>query len=90
MEAIKKYDADLIETINVRITEKSHPQVFAKKLEELILSGLSETDAKEFIETSEFELELYYSPNLGMFAIESEAVEFGEIVDPYTGKQMLD
>lgn len=29
---IKKYDANLIDTIRVRITSTSHPQVFNEKL----------------------------------------------------------
>lgn len=88
--AIKKYGADLIDTIKVRITATSHPQVFNEKLKELLNSGLTEIEAKDFINTSEFELELYYSPDLGMFAVESEAVESCELFDPYTGIKMLE
>lgn len=87
---IKKYDTELIDSINVRITETSHPQVFKQKLVEMVKSGLSEADAKVWISQTEFELELYYSPDLGMFAVESEAVENADIFDPYTGVKMVD
>lgn len=87
---IKKYDTEFIDTINVRISETSHPQVFEKKLAEMVKSGLSEADAKVWISQTEFELELYYSPDLGMFAVESEAVENCDIFDPYTGVKMVD
>lgn len=34
----------------------------------------------------EFELELYYEEGRGAFAVESEAVESGEIYSPYSGE----
>jgi hypothetical protein len=33
---------------------------------------------------------LYYSPDLGLFAVEAEAVESTTIFDPYTGEEMED
>lgn len=57
---MKKYNTDNIDTIEVKINENEHPQVFKAKMEELIESGCSEDEARKFINDSTFVLELYY------------------------------
>ena len=83
--AIKKYNSDSIESIKIKINEEDHPQVFKAKVDELVSSGLGVAMAKTAVRDMEFDVELYYSPGLGMFGVEAEAVECADLVDPYTG-----
>ncbi len=63
---------------------------YKQKLSELLGSGMSEQEAKDVIACG-IELELYYSPNLGLFAVESEIIDCSVSVwNPYTGKEMED
>ena len=60
-------------------------------MEELISqAGMTEAEARNYINTTEFELEIYYEQNLGLFAVESEAVECAIIFSPYTAEEMED
>jgi RecB family endonuclease NucS len=83
---MKKYNTDNIDTIEVYINENEHPQVYQAKLTELIDSGFTEKQAKKFIFETPFVMEVYYTPSVGMFAVESEAVECIDIFNPYTGE----
>lgn len=76
------------ETINVYLSKETTPIAFQNKLEELIECGMSEEEATKFIETTPFCLELYYEKGCGLFAVESEALEFCEIHSPYTKELM--
>ena len=73
-------------TIEVVLTEKEHPILFKKKLEELIEQKTfnSETEAKKWIESTPIVLCLVYHKHSGMFAVEDEAVD--STVSPYDGK----
>lgn len=73
---------------NVHITEDKFPKVYAAKLAELVRNGMSEEDAKKYLNAVPIELELYYSPDYGCFAVETDAVDGGAtIFDPYTGEE---
>lgn len=88
--SIKFHDPDIIESFMVQITEAKYPQAFERMVDNLVNSGLPLDEAKKAIEGIEVEMELYYSPNLGLFSIESEPIECGaNIVDPYTGDEMV-
>lgn len=78
------------ETIKVCLNRKDHPRAFQKAVENLMSSGLSEEEATKSVATTPFVLEIAYSPNQGLFAVESEALEFfrEEMFDPYTGKNI--
>lgn len=87
--AIKKNPAGQEETIDIVLNEKDHPIAFKAKVKELVESGLTEQEAKNFVSTTPIQLEFYYSPNQGLFLVESEAVEAVlPMYDPYTGEQM--
>lgn len=74
--------------LNVRLTENKFPIAYKAKLNELIENGLSEEEAREYLDNSTIELELYYSPNNGLFAVETDAIECGAtIYDPYTSQK---
>ena len=83
---MKKYKSDNIDTIEIFINEKDHPQVYQTKLNELIDSGFSEEQAKKFIFETPFVMEVYYSPYQGLFAVESDAVDSNDIFNPYSGE----
>ncbi len=86
--ALKKAPSDNIEIIKITLNEIDQPVAFKAKVDELVKSGMSKKEAKNFVSTTPFELEVYYSPDCGLFLVESEAVESTEIYDPYTGVEM--
>lgn len=73
---------------NVVLDSEKFPKAYSLKMEELVSEcGMSEEEAREYIMSTPIELELYYSPSNGCFAVESDAVEGGcDIYDPYTGE----
>lgn len=89
MAKIKLNNGDNYEHLcNVHITEDKFPIVYAAKLAELVRNGMSEDDAKKYLHAVPIELELYYSPDNGCFAVETDAVDGGAtIFDPYTGEE---
>ena len=88
MEKIKVNPEDQYESIMIILNEKKYPIAHQKKLEELMEQGAfkSKAKAKEWINTTPIELELYYEKHSGLFGVEAEAVE--QIADllcsPYT------
>jgi hypothetical protein len=90
MAKIKLNNGDNYEHLcNVHLTEEKFPKVYAAKLDELVnRSGMTKDEAKAFLRSVPIELELYYSPDCGCFAVETEAVDNGAIIfDPYTGEE---
>lgn len=87
--AIKLNNEDSYERLcNVKLTKDKFPLAFEAKVNELTMSGLSREEAERAVPNMEIELEVYYSPNLGLFAVETDAVDNGAtIYDPYTGEQ---
>jgi hypothetical protein len=79
------------ETIEVRLNRKDHPRAFQKAVESLMESGLSKEEAIKSVATTPFVLEVAYSTNRGLFAVESEALDFlrEEMFDPYTGENVV-
>jgi uncharacterized HAD superfamily protein len=88
MANLKKNNGLEIESFEIYLDKNKFPKAYEAKKQELIKSGLSPKEAEKLIDTTPFELEVYYSPDCGMFAVESEAVESIEIFDPYTGIEM--
>lgn len=80
---------EVCETFEITLDPVIHPTTYKRKMFELIhKSGLTEDEAKHFIDTTPFVLELLYDIDRGLFAVESEAVECIEIYNPYTGKEI--
>lgn len=75
------------ETIEFRLDPNSHPKAYGTKKAELMANGMSEKEAEDILKTP-FVMELYYSKDNGLFAVESESLEFSEPCDPYTGIKM--
>lgn len=76
------------ETIEVLLTRRTFPIAFQNKLNELMEQGAfdSEEEATRWIESGTIVLEIMYEKHSGLFAVESEAIESGEIVSPYSGE----
>lgn len=78
---------DEVETVEIYLDETKHPRAFKTKLRELIDSGMTEHDAREFIRETPFDMEVCYDFNRGLFMVECETVGSTEIYNPYTGVQ---
>ena len=78
------------ETIGVLLTRRTFPIAFQNKLNELMEQGAfdSEEEATRWIETNPIILEIMYEKDSGLFAVESEAIESGDIVSPYTKEEI--
>ena len=81
-------NSDDYEPITIYLDEVKTPIAFQNKLDELMEDGAfeSEEEAKNFIRTAPFEMELYYEKGYGLFAVESAAVESGTIYSPYSAE----
>lgn len=88
MEKIKVNAPEQYESFMIILNENKYPIAHQKKLEELMEQGAFESveAAKEWINTTPIELELYYEKNAGLFAVEAEAVEVisHTLCSPYT------
>lgn len=80
--------AEDAEIIQVRLTPEEFPIAYENKVKCLMLSGLSEEEAKKTA-MEPIELELYYEVGVGLMAVEPGAVEAGTIYSPYT-KELYD
>lgn len=89
MAKVKLNGENDLETLcKVKLSKDKYPKVYEAKVQELMNEGISREEAEQALTTMEFELELYYSPSNGMFAVESDAIECGAtIYDPYTGEE---
>ena len=88
MSKLKVNPAGQEETFDFYLDENQHPIAYKAKLDELINSGMTEEDAREFIRETPFCLEVYYSPDRGLFMVESEPLDYIPVFDPYTGEEM--
>jgi hypothetical protein len=83
---MKLHKPEEVETFTVQVTEIRYPKLFAAMVDEQVLSGLSVAEARREVEGRKVELELYYSPGLALFGLESEALELGaNVIDPFSG-----
>lgn len=88
MEKIKVNNEDCIESIWITLDERKYPIAHKNKVDELIESGAfnSVEEAKEWVNNTPIELELYYEKHSGLFAVEAEAIDSGmeSLCSPYT------
>lgn len=76
------------EVIDVLLSPNKTPLAYQRKLKELIeISGMPQDEAKTHL-LQPIQLELFYDYGLGLFAVESGAVESAGIYNPYTGKEI--
>lgn len=80
---------DVGDVMDVYLSLDEYPETYKKKHTELVLScGMTEREATELLKKSPIQLELFYSMDQGLFAVESEAVECSSIYNPYTGAEV--
>lgn len=85
---LKVNPTDKIESVEIFLNEEKHPIAYGAKKKELMESGMDEKEAEQFIREVPFVMELYYSPNNGLFLMEAEALESIAPYNPYTGEQI--
>ena len=74
------------EILDIFLTERDHPVAYQNYLNQLVANGWTELAARAQIKNYPIELELYYEPEAGLFAVEQGAVEAGLIFSPYTAE----
>ena len=80
---------DVGDVLDVYLTPDKFPETYTKKHTELVQScGMTEKEATEVLKENPIQLELFYSMNQGLFAVESEAVECTSIYNPYNGTEI--
>ena len=87
MKANKAGEEEIIEVL---LTRRTFPIAFQNKLNELMEQGAfdNEEDATKWIESTPIVLEIMYEKHSGLFAVESEAIESGGIISPYSGEEI--
>ena len=88
MSKLKINPADKAEMIDFYLSETRHPIAFKAKLAELMEAGLTEEQARVAIDKYSIEMEVYYSPDKGLFMVETEALSSIPVYDPYTGEKL--
>lgn len=85
--AFKLNDSDNYEPIEIWLSKDKTPIAFENKVQELLELEAFATreEAEDYVARYPIELELYYEKFYGLFAVESGAVENGEVQSPYTG-----
>lgn len=86
---MKKHNSQQYETVNISIDPIKHPIAYKARVDSLLLSGMSKEEA-EFEALEPIEMELYFEPAYALFMVESDAVEGGTIVNPYSGEYLDD
>ena len=86
---MKLNNSDQMESYVIRLDEDTNPIAFKNRVESLISSGLTESEAKK-VASEPIHVEMYYDKNAGLFLVESDGVEAGTIYNPYSGKLMED
>ena len=78
-----------IEVVKIKLDPIEHPIAYKNRVESLLLSGMTKEQA-EADALQPIIVEMYYDQNAGIFLVESEAIETGNIYNPYSGELMED
>ena len=88
MDKIKVNDENCYESIKVILREDIYPIAHKNKVDELVESGAfnNREEAREWVNTTPIELELYCEKHSGLFAVEAEAIDScsESLCSPYT------
>ena len=82
---VKLNNSDDYESIKVKLTPIETPKVYGLRVQDLMIGGMSREEAEQKA-LEPYELELYYELGVGLFAVDSEAVDSGTIYSPYTAE----
>ena len=87
MGKLKLNGSEQYESINVRLSKDKTPIAFENKVQELLEQGAfdSREEAEKWVSETDFEMEMYYQKDCGLFLVEADAVENdADIYSPYT------
>lgn len=88
MEKIKVNDQNVYESINIILDENKYPIAHKNKVDELMEQGAftDREEARQWVNSTPIELELYYEKDAGLFGVEAEAIEScpESLCSPYT------
>ena len=75
---------------NFHLSKEKYPIAYNAKVEELMEEcDMKRKDAEFAVDDMEFELEIYYEKGIGLFAVETEAVDsHATIYSPYTKEEL--
>lgn len=77
------------DVLDLYLSPDKFPETYTKKHTELIQScGMTEMEATLLLKEHPIQLELFYSMDQGLFAVEAEAVECISIYNPYNGAEI--
>lgn len=76
------------EEIKVITTSEINPITFKRRVQCLMLSGLTQEQAEHIASTEPMKLALFYDIGRGAFAVDAEAVSNTPLYNPYTGKEI--
>ena len=85
--AVKLNGAETYEPITIILSKEITPIAYRNKIEEYVEQGLYHSIEEAEVKNPkiEIECEIYCEKNIGLFTIESRAVESGTIFSPYSG-----
>lgn len=84
MEGFKIQSADSAEVFQIQLDPVKHPIAYSHRVESLVGSGLPRSEAEREA-LMPIDMEMFYDPGAGCFAVESEAIECTDIYNPYNG-----
>ena len=90
MGNLKLNSTEQYESINVRLSKDKTPIAFENKVQELLEQGAFDCreKAEKWLSETDFEMEMYYQKDYGLFLVDAEAVEYGaDIYSPYTSEK---
>lgn len=93
MNKLKLNNSENYESIHVKLSKDKTPIAFENKVSELLEQGAFDTreKAEKWVSEVEFEMEIYYHKDNGLFMVESDAVEnHADIYSPYTAEKYED
>lgn len=85
--AVKLNGAETYEPITIILSKEITPIAYRNKIEEYVEQGLYHSIEEAEVKNPkiEIECEIYCEKHIGLFAVESGAVESGTIFSPYSG-----
>lgn len=84
MEKLKIQSANSAEFFQIQLDPVKHPIAYSHRVESLVDSGLPRSEAERKA-LMPIDMEMFYDPGTGCFAVESEAIECTDIHNPYNG-----
>jgi len=82
------FTADSGDLLEVYLSPEKTPNAFIKKVKCFQISGISKELAEKNTINTPISLELYYSVDQGLFAVESGAIDSIPIYNPYDGSEI--